>query len=105
MKNIKILIILIKLIYYNDEILRLNAIRNFDIQCNNFNNLWWRLCTAETRSDEKWWLVAFKTDIYAYERYINVTGCLKQYFFSFGATAHIWALAYLHETFRFTSVY
>jgi hypothetical protein len=22
-----------------------------------------------------------------------------------GATAHIWALAYLHETFRFTSVY
>jgi hypothetical protein len=26
-------------------------------------------------------------------------------FFSFGATAHIWALAYLHETFRFTSVY
>jgi hypothetical protein len=27
------------------------------------------------------------------------------YFFSFGATAHIWALAYLRETFRFTSVY
>jgi hypothetical protein len=26
-------------------------------------------------------------------------------FFSFGATAHIWALAYLHETFRFTSIY
>jgi hypothetical protein len=26
-------------------------------------------------------------------------------FFSFGATAHILALAYLHETFRFTSVY
>jgi hypothetical protein len=25
--------------------------------------------------------------------------------FSFGATAHLWALAYLHETFRFTSVY
>jgi hypothetical protein len=23
----------------------------------------------------------------------------------FGATAYIWALAYLHETFRFTSVY
>jgi hypothetical protein len=27
------------------------------------------------------------------------------HFFPFGATAHIWALAYLHETFRFTSVY
>jgi hypothetical protein len=27
------------------------------------------------------------------------------YIFFFGATAHIWALAYLHETFRFTSVY
>jgi hypothetical protein len=26
-------------------------------------------------------------------------------FFSFGATAPIWALAYLHETLRFTSVY
>jgi hypothetical protein len=26
-------------------------------------------------------------------------------FFFFGATALIWALAYLHETFRFTSVY
>jgi hypothetical protein len=26
-------------------------------------------------------------------------------FFFFGATVHIWALAYLHETFRFTSVY
>jgi hypothetical protein len=26
-------------------------------------------------------------------------------FFSFGATAHIWALAYLHETFCFTSIY
>jgi hypothetical protein len=26
-------------------------------------------------------------------------------FFSFGATAHIWALAYLYETLRFTSVY
>jgi hypothetical protein len=26
-------------------------------------------------------------------------------FFSFGATAPIRALAYLHETFRFTSVY
>jgi hypothetical protein len=25
--------------------------------------------------------------------------------FSFGATAPIWALAYLHETLRFTSVY
>jgi hypothetical protein len=29
----------------------------------------------------------------------------RVFFFSFGATAHIWALAYLHETFRFTSVY
>jgi hypothetical protein len=27
------------------------------------------------------------------------------YFFSFGATAPIWALAYLHEILRFTSVY
>jgi hypothetical protein len=27
------------------------------------------------------------------------------FFFSFGATAPIWALAYLHETLRFTSVY
>jgi hypothetical protein len=27
------------------------------------------------------------------------------FFFSFGATAHIWVLAYLHEIFRFTSVY
>jgi hypothetical protein len=26
-------------------------------------------------------------------------------FFSFAATAPIWALAYLHETLRFTSVY
>jgi hypothetical protein len=26
-------------------------------------------------------------------------------FFSFGATAPIWALAYLHETLRFTLVY
>jgi hypothetical protein len=26
-------------------------------------------------------------------------------FFFFGATAQIWALAYLHETLRFTSVY
>jgi hypothetical protein len=30
---------------------------------------------------------------------------LQRLFFSFGATAHIWALAYLRETFRFTSVY
>jgi hypothetical protein len=29
----------------------------------------------------------------------------SKYFFSFGATAPIGALAYLHETFRFTSVY
>jgi hypothetical protein len=28
-----------------------------------------------------------------------------KYFFSFGATAPIRALAYLHETFRFTSIY
>jgi hypothetical protein len=28
-----------------------------------------------------------------------------RYFFSFGATAPIGALAYLHETFRFTSVF
>jgi hypothetical protein len=27
------------------------------------------------------------------------------YFYFFGATALIWALAYLHETFRFTSLY
>jgi hypothetical protein len=27
------------------------------------------------------------------------------FFFSFGATAPIWALAYLSETLRFTSVY
>jgi hypothetical protein len=27
------------------------------------------------------------------------------FFFSSGATAPIWALAYLHETLRFTSVY
>jgi hypothetical protein len=26
-------------------------------------------------------------------------------FFFFGATASIWALAYLHETLRFTSVF
>jgi hypothetical protein len=30
---------------------------------------------------------------------------LMRVFISFGATAPIWALAYLHETFRFTSVY
>jgi hypothetical protein len=30
---------------------------------------------------------------------------LGKYFFSFGATAPILALAYLHETLRFTSVY
>jgi hypothetical protein len=37
----------------------------------------------------------------------RVIGVLKwsTYFFSFGATAPIWALAYLHETLRFTSVY
>jgi hypothetical protein len=39
------------------------------------------------------------------------TGDVKQqgdthfHFFYFGATAPIWALAYLHETLRFTSVY
>jgi hypothetical protein len=30
---------------------------------------------------------------------------LANLFFSIGATAPIWALAYLHETLRFTSVY
>jgi hypothetical protein len=30
---------------------------------------------------------------------------LKNIFFSFGATAPIWAMAYLHEIFRFTSVF
>jgi hypothetical protein len=30
---------------------------------------------------------------------------LPYLFFPFGATAHIWALAYLHETLRFTSVF
>jgi hypothetical protein len=34
----------------------------------------------------------------------NSHGTLKDFFF-FGATAPIWALAYLHETLRFTSVY
>jgi hypothetical protein len=28
-----------------------------------------------------------------------------QVFFSYGATAPIWTLAYLHETLRFTSVF
>jgi hypothetical protein len=28
----------------------------------------------------------------------------EYFFFSFGTTAPIWALAYLHETLRFTSV-
>jgi hypothetical protein len=30
---------------------------------------------------------------------------LNYHFFSFGATAPLLALAYLHETFRFTSAY
>jgi hypothetical protein len=30
---------------------------------------------------------------------------IKPYFFSYGATAPIWALAYLHETLRFISVF
>jgi hypothetical protein len=35
----------------------------------------------------------------------TVTGMRNIYFFSFGATAPIKALAYLHETLRFTLVY
>jgi hypothetical protein len=38
-----------------------------------------------------------------YAKFI-LTKQLKYFFFSFGATAPIWALAYLHETLRFTSV-
>jgi hypothetical protein len=34
----------------------------------------------------------------------SVFNCLF-HFFAFGATAPIWALAYLHATLRFTSVY
>jgi hypothetical protein len=30
---------------------------------------------------------------------------ITSFFIPFGATARIWALAYLHETLRFTSVY
>jgi hypothetical protein len=37
-------------------------------------------------------------------RYI-CPSAMNTYFFSFGATAPIWALAYLHETLRFTSVF
>jgi hypothetical protein len=37
------------------------------------------------------------------EDYIRM--CLIQFFFSFGATSPILALAYLHGTLRFTSVY
>jgi hypothetical protein len=36
---------------------------------------------------------------------VSQTWSYKYNFFFFGSTAHIWALAYLHETFRFTSVY
>jgi hypothetical protein len=38
--------------------------------------------------------------------YYKLTSFLRtiSFFFFFGATAHILALAYLHETFRFTSV-
>jgi hypothetical protein len=32
-------------------------------------------------------------------------GLFRQTLFFFGATAPIWALAYLHETLRFTSVF
>jgi hypothetical protein len=31
--------------------------------------------------------------------------CVATQFFPFGATAPIWAFAYLHATLRFTSVY
>jgi hypothetical protein len=34
----------------------------------------------------------------------RIWACKKDFFF-FGATARIWALAYLHETLRFTSVF
>jgi hypothetical protein len=43
-----------------------------------------------------------KESVYEH-RYLKL--CQMLIFFSFGAIAHIWALAYLHETFRFTSVY
>jgi hypothetical protein len=33
------------------------------------------------------------------------THLLVLFFFPISTTAHIWALAYLHETLRFTSVY
>jgi hypothetical protein len=36
---------------------------------------------------------------------MNVWSAELKLFFPFGATAPIWALAYLHETLRFTSVY
>jgi hypothetical protein len=39
------------------------------------------------------------------QRLIKMGARITFFFFSFGATAHLWALAYLHETFRFTSVY
>jgi hypothetical protein len=43
-------------------------------------------------------------------KYLNETrsvSCIihQILFFFFGATAQIWALAYLHETLRFTSVF
>jgi hypothetical protein len=42
-----------------------------------------------------------------YEGEVWFLKCVLNYahFSPFGATALIWALAYLHETFRFTSVY
>jgi hypothetical protein len=47
-----------------------------------------------------------------YKKYVILTIFLETYFsivcnvfFSFGATAPVLALAYLHETLRFTSVY
>jgi hypothetical protein len=36
---------------------------------------------------------------------LSATAHTTNYFFFFGATAPIWALAYLHETLRFTSVF
>jgi hypothetical protein len=45
--------------------------------------------------------------IYIYRPYIQDTcvRAVRANFFSFGATAPIWPLAYLHETLGFTSVY
>jgi hypothetical protein len=45
--------------------------------------------------------IADVPELLAYIRY----GWDMTLFFFFGATAPIWALAYLHETLRFTSVF